>query len=180
MKTVFGIEKIFHVILHTLGATFFKLKHAGHHFCGICREFAQSFWGFAKVFTDFAQISADFADFQEFCPDFHHIKTIGGALAPSPPYTTDISKSTVIARSKSVNLNKVLTTGFPKILVLSPNFQGGQKPVLRPLADAHMHNCSVAHLRGTLPTFFINEYFIVCKLQSGPYVKLSLKPICST
>ena len=105
MKTVFGMKKIFHVILHTLGATFFKPKHAGHHFCGICREFAQSFRGFAKVFTDFAQISADFADFQEFCPDFHHIKTFEGALAPSPPYTTDISKSTVIARSKSVNLN---------------------------------------------------------------------------
>jgi len=93
------------VILHTLGATFFKPKHVGRHFCGICREFAQSFRGFAKVFTDFAQISADFADFQEFCPDFHHIKTFGGVLAPSPPYTTDISKPTVIARSKSVNLN---------------------------------------------------------------------------
>jgi len=88
-----------------VGGHFFQTEARWTPFCGICREFAQSFRGFAKVFTDFAQISADFADFQEFCPNFHHIKTFGGALAPSPPFTTDISKPTVIARSKSVNLN---------------------------------------------------------------------------
>jgi len=93
------------VILHTLGANFFKPKHVGRHFCRIFRKFAQIFCSFAKVFTDFAQISADFADFQELCPDFHHIKIFGGALAPPPPYATDIGKQTVIARSKSINLN---------------------------------------------------------------------------
>jgi len=67
--------------------------------------FARIFRAFAQIFTDFVQISADFADFQEFCPDFHHIKTFGGALASPPPYTTDIGKQTVIARSKSINLN---------------------------------------------------------------------------
>jgi len=105
MKTVFGIKKSFHVILHTLGANVFKPKHVGRHFCRIFRKFAQIFWGFAKVFTDFAQISTDFADFQDFFPDFHHIKTFGGALAPPLPYTTDIGKQTDIARSKSINLN---------------------------------------------------------------------------
>jgi len=95
----FSNEKNFHVILHTLGTNFFKPKHVGRHFCRIFRVFAQIFRGFAKVFTEFAQISADFADFQEFCPDFYHIKTFGGALAIPPPYTTDIGKQTVIARS---------------------------------------------------------------------------------
>jgi len=93
------------VILHTLGANFFKPKHVGRYFCRIFKKFAQIFWGFVKVFIDFAQISADFADFQGFCPDFHHIKIFGGALALPPPYGTDIGKQTVIARSKSINLN---------------------------------------------------------------------------
>ena len=79
----FWNKKSFHVILHTLGANFVKPKHVGRHFCRIFRKFAQIFWGFAKVFTDFAQISADFADFQEFCPDFHHIKFFGVRLHPA-------------------------------------------------------------------------------------------------
>jgi len=87
------------VILHTLGANFFKPKHVGRHFCRIFRVFAQIFRSFAKVFTELTQISADFADFQEFFPDFYHIQTFGGALAIPPPYTTDIGKQTVIARS---------------------------------------------------------------------------------
>jgi len=101
VMTVFGIKKGFHVILHTFVTNFFKPKHVGRHFCHIFREFAQIFRGFPRL----SQISADFSDFQEFCPDFHHIKTFGGALAPPSAYTTDIGKQTVIASRKSINLN---------------------------------------------------------------------------
>jgi len=46
---------------------FFKSKHVGCHFCRIS------------------------TDFQGFCPDFHQIKTFGGALAhPTPPPPTPL------------------------------------------------------------------------------------------
>jgi len=77
MKTVFGMKKSFHVILHMLGDNFFKPNT-------LDAIFAQSFRGFAKVLTDFAQISADFADFQEFFHNFHHIKTLGVRFHPHP------------------------------------------------------------------------------------------------
>jgi len=54
-------------------------------FAHIFREFLQIFRDFAKVFTDFAQTFRGFSDFQEFCPDFHLIKTFGGALTPPAP-----------------------------------------------------------------------------------------------
>jgi len=65
MKTVFGMKKSFHVILHTLRPIFKKKQST------LDAIFARIFREFAQIFTDFFQISADFADFQEFCPNFH-------------------------------------------------------------------------------------------------------------
>jgi len=47
------------------GATIFKSKHVGRHFCS----------GFQEVLEGS----------QRFCPDFHQIKTFGGAVASLPP-----------------------------------------------------------------------------------------------
>ena len=143
MKTVFGIKKSFHVNLHTLRANFFKPKHVGRHFCRIFRKFAQILWGFAKVFIDFAQISADFADFKEFCPDFYHIKIFGGALAPPPLISAN--KLSLKEVSQLVWIKCSLQV-FKTILVHSPNFQGGQMPVLPPPpADAQAYNHIRSH-----------------------------------
>jgi len=67
--------------------------------------FACIFREFAQIFIDFVQISSHFADIQELYPDFHHIKTFGGALALPPPTPLYIGKQTVTARNKSTNLN---------------------------------------------------------------------------
>ena len=98
----FWNKKGFHVIQHTLGGAIFLNQST---LDAIFAVFSECLPRFSGVLPRFSQISADFADFQEFCPDFHHIKTCGGALASPPPYTTDIAKQTVVARSKSINLN---------------------------------------------------------------------------
>jgi len=60
-------------VLHTvLGAIFFKSKHAGRHFCSYFQGVCSDFQGFCE-------------GFQRFFPDFHQIKTFGGALALPPP-----------------------------------------------------------------------------------------------
>ena len=90
--------------------------------------FARIFREFAQIFTDFFQISADFADFQEFCPNFHQSQNFWGRACIPASCTTDIGKQTVITRNQLTWIKCWLQV-FKKILVLSPNFQGGQMPI---------------------------------------------------
>jgi len=67
------LKNAFHV---NSGAIIFKSKHVGRHFCS-------DFQGVLERSQRFC------LDFMGFCPDFHQIKTFGGATAPpeTPPPT---------------------------------------------------------------------------------------------
>jgi len=71
MKTVF--QKGLHVILHLLGAIFFKSKHVGRYFCPYFQGFYE---GFHKFCPDFAWI------FREFTRIFTKSKLLGVRLYP--------------------------------------------------------------------------------------------------
>jgi len=74
-------------------------------FAHIFREFLQIFRDFAKVFTDFAQTFPRIFRFSGILPGFSPHQNFWGCTYTPGSYTTDIVKQTVIARSKSINLN---------------------------------------------------------------------------
>ena len=121
----------------TLDDNVFKSKQIGRHFCPY----------FPRVSPDFQRFCQGF---HRFCPDFPRIFRFSGILPGFSPhqnfwgctytpgsYTTDIVKQTVIARSKSINMNWVLTTGLQKIWFLVPISSGGANARFAPPADAH-------------------------------------------
>ena len=103
MKTVCGMKKSFHVILHTLGANFFKSKHVGRHFCPHFQRVCPDIQGFCQGFHRFCPDFRRFCRFSGILPGFSPHQNFWGCACAS--YTTVIGKQTVIARSKSINLN---------------------------------------------------------------------------
>jgi len=60
------------------GAIIFKSKHVGRHFCSDFQAVLEGAQRFCPYFMGF-------------CPDFHQIKTFGGAVAPpAPPPPTPV------------------------------------------------------------------------------------------
>ena len=67
-----------HKLPRKLGASFFKSKDVGRHFCSY-------FHGVCEGFQRFCP------DFEEFCQEFHQIKTFGGACTSCNPFPTPVS-----------------------------------------------------------------------------------------
>jgi len=82
-RQIFGGAKDFcsnsHKLPRKLGASFFKSKDVGRHFCSY-------FHGVCERFQRYCP------DFEEFCQEFHQIKTFGGACTPCNPvsYTSEL------------------------------------------------------------------------------------------
>ena len=79
-------KKGLHVILHMLGANFFKSKDVRRHFCPYFQMVAQIFRYFTNIFIDFAQIFTRFARiFKDFARSFDKSKLLGVSLQPPSP-----------------------------------------------------------------------------------------------
>jgi len=104
MKTVFGIKKVFMWFCTRWGPIFSSQSTLD----AIFAVFSESLPRFSGVLPRFSQILPRFLRilpiFRNFARIFTTSNFLGCACTP-PPYATDIGKQTVIARSKSINMN---------------------------------------------------------------------------